>query len=228
MSTISIPFCRPKGGEGGGRFLSSLRRVSDSMFSTSPTSSPAAPLTRAKSLGASPKGLNTLFSSTNAMFELGSLERVKKLASGTFGTVYLVQHIMTSKFYAMKVLHKQDLCEKCQEPYVYSERDIMLTLVDSQYVAALYATLQDSKSIYYIMQYVPGGDLWELLYTSNRLKRTKEGGIPLPQALFYAANVLVAINHIHDQEIVFRNIKPENLVCYGAAFRMCFILHCFL
>lgn len=147
------------------------------------------------------------------MFELSSLERVKKIAVGTFGTVFLVQHIMTNKFYAMKVQHKQELKEKCQENYVYSERDIMLTLVDSQYVAALYATLQDAKSIYFVMQYVPGGDLWELLYSSgNKLKKTKEGGIPLAQALFYVSNVLVAINHIHDQEIVYRNIKPENLV----------------
>ncbi len=152
------------------------------------------------------------------MFELSSLERVKKIGSGTFGTVFLVQHIMSNKLYAMKVLHKQQLKDKCQEDYVYSERDIMLTLVESQYVAALYATLQDAKSIYFVMQYVPGGDLWNLLYKGVTFKRSKEGGIPLSAALFYIANVLVAINHIHNQDIVYRNIKPENLVVDGTGY----------
>jgi len=209
---------RPKGGDAGGsKFLSSLRKVSESFFSASPTSSPTQTLARAKSMG-NVKGTNALFSSTNAMFDLGSLERVKKIGSGTFGTVFLVQHIMTNKLFAMKVLHKQQLKDKCQENYVYSERDIMLTLVESQYAAALYATMQDAKSIYLVMQYVPGGDLWNLLYKSTTFKRTKEGGIPLASALFYIANVLVAINHIHDQDIIYRNIKPENLVVDGTGY----------
>jgi CRP-like cAMP-binding protein len=203
---------RPRGGDAGGsRFLTSLRRVSDTLFSTSPSASPAPALTRAKSMS-SPKTQNALFSSTNAMFDLSSLERVKKLGVGTFGTVFLVQHIMTNKFYAMKVLHKQHLKDKCQEENAFTERDVMLALGDTLYVAALYATLQDAKSLYLVQQFVPGGDLWELLYNSSKLKKAKEGGMSLGKALFYTANVVAAISHMHEQEITYRNIKPENLV----------------
>ena len=209
---------RSKAGDSGSRrFMSSLFKVSDSIFGSSPSSSPSqsSSLARKKSLSPNPKTQNSLFSSTSAMFELSSLERVRKLGTGTFGTVYLVQHIMSSKFYALKVLHKQTLKEKCQEEYIYSERDIMLALSDSLFVTELYATLQDQKSLFLVMPYIPGGDLWELLYNSSstsKLKRTKEGGFTLNKTVFYISNVLMALNHIHDQEIIYRNIKPENFV----------------
>jgi CRP-like cAMP-binding protein len=198
---------------GSGRFISSLRRVSNSIFNTSPSSSPGGQgLARSKSLGAGGKSANALFSSTNAMFDLASLEKVKKLGTGTFGTVFLVQHIMTNKYYAMKVLHKQHLKETCQEQNVFTERDVMLALGDTLYAAELYATLQDSKSVYLIQQFLPGGDLWELLHNSSRLKKTKEGGFSLNKALFYTSNALAAVSHMHQQEILYRNIKPENMV----------------
>lgn len=204
---------RPKGdGSGSGRFISSLRKVSNSLFTSSPTSSPPGPgIARSKSLNAG-KSSNALFSATNAMFDLGSLERIKKLGSGTFGTVFLVQHIMTNKYYAMKVLHKQHLKETCQEQNVFTERDVMLLLGDTLYAAELYATMQDAKSVYLVMQFLPGGDLWELLHNGTKLKKTKEGGFTLNKALFYMSNALAAVSHMHQQEIVYRNIKPENLV----------------
>jgi serine/threonine protein kinase len=161
------------------------------------------------------KESNALFANTSNMFELSQLERVKKLGVGTFGTVYLVQHAATTKLYAMKVIHKDLLFAYRQENNIYNERDIILALVDCQLVTALYATLQDAKSTYMILQYVPGGDLFSLLY-SGKLAVTKLGGIPLPQALFYAGVVLSALTYMHDQEIVYRDLKPENLV--SAAF----------
>lgn len=151
-----------------------------------------------------------LFANTNSLFELESITRVRKLGSGTFSTVYLVQH-NNNKLYAMKMLHKHHLYEMKQEKNVFQERDLMMELLDCQYVAVLYATLQDDNSLYFVMQYVPGGDLWSLLY-SSALSHTKQGGLNTSQAQFYLGNVVNILQHIHDLDIVFRDLKPENFV----------------
>jgi serine/threonine protein kinase len=140
---------------------------------------------------------------------------------GTFGTVYLVQHTPTSKFYAMKVLHKEHLFTTNQERYAYTERDIMILLSDSCFVPPLYATLQDAKTLYMIQQYISGGDLFTLMHQGQSaagasatapLSRTKLGGLAPAQALFYAANVLAAMHHMHDRDVIYRDWKPENLM----------------
>ena len=220
------------GGGGGSGFISSLRRLSDNLFT--PSSSPSGSLAgRASSKGAGvvgnndgskqhsawlPTHLAALFKSTNAVFDLDHMERLKRLGSGTFASVFLVRHSIqdTDKFYALKQMHKQDLLEKRQEGYVYSERDLLLLMGGSEagqlWVPALYASLQDAKSLFLVQQFIPGGDLWTLLYCSPKLGRSKHGGVPLQQAQFYAANVVAALSHIHEEEIVYRNVKPENFV----------------
>lgn len=184
-------------------FLGSFRSFSVSMLSTSPTHT-----------GKGRRESNTnnaLFSNTNAMFELDQMEKIKTLGQGTFGGVHLVQHNTTGKYYAMKALNKEFLFTTDQEKYVYSERDIQLSLGDSPFIPALYATLQDEKRIYYVQQYFPGGDLWSILY-SSKLSQTKSGGISVSHAQFYAANIFCALSYMHEHDIVYRDLKPENMV----------------
>jgi len=163
------------------------------------------------------QSLQALFLNTSNMFDLSQLERIRRVAHGTFGCIFLVRQITTDKFYALKIVHKQRLKETGQENCIYSERDTMLSLVESQFVAALYATLQDNKSIYFVQQFVPGGDLFSLLYGSQRggksvFPSTKEGGIPIEYAAFYAVNAITAIHHLHHHEIIHRDLKIENFV----------------
>jgi serine/threonine protein kinase len=71
--------------------------------------------------------------------------------------------------------------------------------------------------LYFIQQYVHGGDLFELLH-SSRLTTSKLGGLPLPQAAFYLANVLGILEVLHDEDVVLRDLKPENLVLDGKGY----------
>ena len=80
-------------------------------------------------------------------------------------------------------------------------------------------TLQDNKSIYFIQQFVPGGDLFSLLYGSRKeggsksvFPSTKEGGIPIEYAAFYVVNAVTAIHHLHYHGIIHRDLKIENFV----------------
>jgi cGMP-dependent protein kinase len=168
--------------------------------------------------GILPTSNSGLYATTNALFKLQHLERIRKLGMGTFGTVYLVQHTPSSKFYAMKCLNKEHLFTTNQERYAYTERDIMLLLSDSCFVPPLYATLQDDKSLFLVEQYIAGGDLFSVLHQGSSngsisaLARTKLGGISSGQALFYASNVLAAMQHMHDRDVIYRDWKPENMM----------------
>jgi serum/glucocorticoid-regulated kinase 2 len=98
-----------------------------------------------------------------------------------------------------------------QQNNVFNERDLMLSLIECDFVCSLYSTLQDNKKLYFIQQYVYGEDLWTLLY-SKKISCTKLGGMPLKSAMFYFSNVLTILEQIHELEIVYRDFKPENLV----------------
>jgi hypothetical protein len=98
------------------------------------------------SLPTAPKPINVqslqaLFMNTSNMFELSQLERIRRIGSGTFGSLFLVRQLATDKFYALKIVHKQRLKETGQENSIFSERDTMLSLVESQFVAALYGEI---------------------------------------------------------------------------------------
>jgi CRP-like cAMP-binding protein len=171
--------------------------------STSPTQ------TRSKSLRSS-----SLFASTQHLFSVNNLEKIRKIGFGTFGIIYLVQQTEADKFYAMKEIRKEHLFSTDQEKYVYSEKENLLMLLNDDTVnffPALYSTFSDSKSIYYVQQHIHGEDMWKLLY-SNKLTKTKFGGIPIKQAEFYAANLLAIIDYLHEHDVVHRDLKPENLV----------------
>ena len=196
---------RKRSSSSGEGFMSRLRTMSG-MFSSSPSSPTQSSHKSLKDRQPS------LFSSTQNLFSINNLEKVKKVGFGTFGIIYLVQHIESNKMYAMKEIRKEHLFSTDQEKYSYFEKENLLILSnDSVFFPALYSTFSDSKCIYFIQQYIAGGDLWKLLY-SNKLGKTKFGGIPTNQALFYSANILAAIQYMHERDIIHRDLKPENLV----------------
>jgi cAMP-dependent protein kinase regulator len=199
--------------DGNEGIMNRLRSISSSFFTSSTTgggapSSPSSPTaSKHKSLLRS----NSIYNSTNGMFSPSSLEKMKKLGFGTFGIVYLVQHNDSGKLYAMKEIRKEHLYSTDNERYVYSEKENLLILSDSMFFPALYSTFHDKHCLYFISQYILGPDLWKLLY-SNSLGKTKYGGIPTKDAVFYAVNVLAAIQYMHQHDIIHRDLKPENIV----------------
>src|SRR5271168_868079 len=80
----------------------------------------------------------------------------------------------------------------------------MLQVVKHPFLVNLWGTFQDSKNLYMVMDFVPGGELFTLLRKSQRF--------PNPVAKFYAAEVALALDYLHSQEIIYRDLKPENLL----------------
>ncbi|ORX49085.1 camp-dependent protein kinase A [Hesseltinella vesiculosa] len=127
----------------------------------------------------------------------------KTVGKGMFGQVHLAQSHLDGRFYAIKALVKRRLVTKRQVVSAHNERDILRS-IDHPFVVKLWDTFQDETSVFFVMDYVPGGELFRLL---RRNKRFTE-----PAARFYAAETLLAIDYLHQHNVVYRDIKPENIL----------------
>ena len=98
----------------------------------------------------------------------------------------------------------------------------MLSSVQHPFIINLWGVFQDAGSLYMVMDFVPGGELFTLLRRSNvrplcflprdwRLSSSFQR-FPDPVAKFYAADVALALNYLHNQDIVYRDLKPENIL----------------
>ncbi|QPC73691.1 hypothetical protein HYE68_004443 [Fusarium pseudograminearum] len=120
-----------------------------------------------------------------------------------FGRVHLVQSKHNQRFYAVKVLKKAQVVKMKQVEHTNDERR-MLADVKHPFLITLWGTFQDSKNLYMVMDFVEGGELFSLL--------RKSGRFPNPVAKFYAAEVTLALEYLHSKNIIYRDLKPENLL----------------
>ncbi|KRX02249.1 Protein kinase-like domain [Pseudocohnilembus persalinus] len=128
---------------------------------------------------------------------------VQKLGQGSFGSVYLVQKKQDGKLYAMKTLRKEQVFGKNLVKYVRAEQEI-LSIMNHPFIVKLDSAFQTDNKLYLVMEYCPGGDLEGLLIQNGRLKES--------QAKVYLAEILLAIEALHKEKIVFRDLKPQNVV----------------
>ncbi|XP_034549899.1 serine/threonine-protein kinase LATS2 [Notolabrus celidotus] len=129
--------------------------------------------------------------------------KIKTLGIGAFGEVCLTRKVDTGALYAMKTLRKKDVLNRNQVAHVKAERDI-LAEADNEWVVRLYYSFQDRDSLYFVMDYIPGGDMMSLLI--------RMGVFPEPLARFYIAELTLAIESVHKMGFIHRDIKPDNIL----------------
>jgi len=135
------------------------------------------------------------------MADKNDFKIIKMLGKGSFGEVSLVRHVRTDKKYAMKVMKKTD----CEELYddLYSEKKI-LAMLSHPFIVGMHFWFEDSDFLYYILDYVPGGELYHHLLRRRRF--------PESLARFYMAEIVLALEYLHKDGIVYRDLKPENIL----------------
>ncbi|KAF4320499.1 hypothetical protein BBO99_00008053, partial [Phytophthora kernoviae] len=196
-------------------------------------------------------------------------EIIRVLGVGTYGVVKLAKHKPSGMSVALKVLSKEHVVATRQEKHILRERAVHLQL-QHPLIARLYGTFQDDDCLYLVLEYLPGGELWSLVYfqsddqenddvdADNTLQlkvqggqsaqkddyddvrpvspvyapkasaaetllptldskdlsvlRSNYGGLKEEHAVFYLGCILSALEYLHDQDLLYRDLKLENLV----------------
>ncbi|CAD5120974.1 DgyrCDS9518 [Dimorphilus gyrociliatus] len=129
---------------------------------------------------------------------------IKPISKGAFGKVYLgCRKDGDGTKYAIKVMRKEDVIKKNMINQVIAERNAM-AVSRNVFIVHLYYTLQSNDTLYFIMEYMIGGDLKSLL--------TVFECFPMGMVQFYAAEIIRALEYLHSKHIVHRDLKPDNVL----------------
>ena len=130
-------------------------------------------------------------------------ESLSIIGRGAFGEVHICREIKTGEIVAIKKIKKEVLFNKNQIKHTLDEQDF-LSKVDSPWIVKLKASFQEGDYLYLVMEYLPGGDLMGLLIARDIF--TEE------ESKFYTAEIILAIESIHDLNCIHRDIKPDNIL----------------
>jgi 3-phosphoinositide dependent protein kinase-1 len=126
----------------------------------------------------------------------------RTLGEGSYSTVLLATDRQTLKEYAVKVLDKKHIIKEKKIKYVNIEKDALNRLIEHPGIVRLYYTFQDNSSLYYVLDIANGGELLGVL--------KKIGSFDEECTRFYGAQILDAIEHMHNRGVIHRDLKPEN------------------
>ncbi|KAI3466286.1 hypothetical protein Pfo_022949 [Paulownia fortunei] len=144
-------------------------------------------------------------SSKDSPLGLSNFRLLKRLGYGDIGSVYLVELRGTSTFFAMKVMDKGSLASRNKLLRAQTEREI-LGLLDHPFLPTLYSYFETEKFYCLVMEFCSGGNLHTLRQKQPKKHFTEEA------ARFYASEVLLALEYLHMLGIVYRDLKPENVL----------------
>jgi len=125
------------------------------------------------------------------------------LGRGAFGTVKLVTDPITNKSYALKAIRKNQVVELGQQSHILNEKNVM-QMLENPFLVNLKATYKDEFRVYFLLEVCLGGELFTIL---RKMRSFDE-----PTARFYSSCVIEAFDYMHDRDIIYRDLKPENLV----------------
>ena len=105
----------------------------------------------------------------------------------------------------MKSIRKDQILKKNLVESTKREKDILLK-VDHPFLVGMRFIIDSPQHVFFVMDFLRGGELWQLLNESVKLR------IPENHAKFYALNIAIAIGYLHSQKIMYRDLKPDNVL----------------
>jgi serine/threonine protein kinase len=149
---------------------------------------------------------NTVNRELSRKVGLGDFTMLKTVGKGSFGKVMTVRKNDTGRTYAMKVLNKEKVISRKQYQHTLSERRI-LEDITHPFLVGLHFSFQTRTKLYMVFDFFNGGELYHYI---------SRGKFSEPRAKFYAAEIVLGLKHLHENNIVYRDLKPENLLLDAA------------
>lgn len=141
-----------------------------------------------------------------------AVEGQKTIGSGSFGRVKKVAHKRTQEIYAMKTMAKDKIEQMSMTPYVLREVKIQQR-VQHPHILRLFQFFEDGDNVHLLLEYASGGSLYQVMKRQGRLSELEAGPI--------FAGIASALDHLHGQLIIHRDVKPENiLMCTGGTAKL--------
>lgn len=145
----------------------------------------------------------------NTKLSMSNFEIISVLGRGFYGKVMLVRHRDTQDLFAIKSVQKSRLLDKDRIHTVITERNI-LSRVSHPFIIGLKFAFQTPSKFYFGLEYAPGGELF--YHMQHRRQFSRE------EVRLYVAEIALALDHLHSHGIVYRDLKPENVLLDSEGF----------
>jgi serum/glucocorticoid-regulated kinase 3 len=134
---------------------------------------------------------------------LNNFKLIQIIGRGSFGKVFLVKNKESENLYAMKVLKKENVILRQQVEHTFTERHI-LSCINHPFIIQLHSAFQTEKKLFLVLDYCAGGDLF---FHLSRMQK-----FPEKISQLYVAEIALALDHLHLNHILFRDLKLENIL----------------
>ncbi|EAX97083.1 AGC family protein kinase [Trichomonas vaginalis G3] len=137
-------------------------------------------------------------------YSMDQFRIISVLGRGFYGKVMLVEKLDTGKLYALKTVRKKKLIEMGQVDTIIAERNLLFSIPPHPFIISAEFAFQTPSKFYIGLEYAAGG---ELLHHLSNLPV-----VPIEDTKLYMAEVVLALQHLHTNHIVYRDLKPENVL----------------
>ena len=131
------------------------------------------------------------------------------LGTGGFAAVVLVEHNKTGRIYAVKTILKSRITREKQIHRIGVERRVLMEASDHPFIARMHFAFQNHRQLFFVLDFCAGGDLY---YHLTRMKNSRFKHFSEEATQFYVAELVLALEHLHNQGIVYRDLKLENVM----------------